>query len=94
MNVIELNRPAELRKPGFQVADDAGGFALTWVPQGVLWAEVKPGTGNDAAGIEVGLLSKMAFSHHRSGCLRSDRPRGRRRISGSRMGRGCSISSP
>ncbi len=59
MSAIELNRRMVLESP-VQVADGAGGFALTWVPQGVLWAEVAPGTGTDAAGIDV-LLAKTSY---------------------------------
>lgn len=36
-----------------RVADGAGGFQVTWVERGVLWASVKPGVGRDAAGVEV-----------------------------------------
>ena len=36
-----------------RVADGAGGFQLSWVAKGEVWAELKPGTGREAAGVEV-----------------------------------------
>ena len=43
-----------------QVADGAGGFSLSWQPQGFLWGEVVPGSGSDSAGVEV-TLSKVPY---------------------------------
>ncbi len=40
--------------------DGAGGFLRSWAVQGALWAEVRPGTGREAAGIEVP-LSQQPF---------------------------------
>lgn len=51
---VRLNRRLVLETPG-RVADGAGGFTETWVPEGVLWAEVVAGAGSDAAGVEVSL---------------------------------------
>lgn len=51
-----LNRRLVLETPT-RVEDGAGGFALTWVAEGVLWGEVVPGSGSDAAGVEVGLAN-------------------------------------
>ena len=56
---VHLNRPLVLQTPT-RVADGAGGFALTWVSEGVLWGEVVPGAGSDAAGVEV-TLAKVPY---------------------------------
>lgn len=56
---LHLNRRLVLETPA-QVDDGAGGFALTWVQQGVLWGEVIAGAGSESAGVEVG-LSKVAY---------------------------------
>lgn len=49
-----LNRRLELQA-SVNVADGAGGFAVTWTTLGTLWAEVKPVSGREVAGIEVSL---------------------------------------
>lgn len=36
-----------------QMPDGAGGYAVVWQSQGTLWAEVAPGAGRDAGGVEV-----------------------------------------
>ncbi len=54
-----LNRRLVLEAP-VRVDDGAGGFALTWVQQGVLWGEVVAGSGSDSAGVEVS-LSKVPY---------------------------------
>jgi head-tail adaptor len=36
-----------------QAPDGAGGFATLWQPLGTLWAEVRPGSGREVAGVEV-----------------------------------------
>jgi head-tail adaptor len=51
---VHLNRRLVLETPT-RAADGAGGFALTWVQEGVLWGEVVPGSGSDSAGVEVSL---------------------------------------
>ena len=51
---LQLNRRLVLETPT-RVDDGAGGFALTWVQQGVLWGEVVAGAGSESAGVEVGL---------------------------------------
>lgn len=56
---VHLNRPLVLQTPT-QVTDGTGGFVLTWVPEGVLWGEVVPGSGSDAAGVEV-TLAKVPY---------------------------------
>ena len=38
-------------------ADGAGGFTTLWRSLGTLWAEVRPGSGRDVAGVEVTLSS-------------------------------------
>ena len=60
-----LDRRMVLEAPD-RVADGAGGFQLTWVVRGVLWAALTPGAGREAAGVEVvripspGLLTRDA----------------------------------
>ena len=56
MSGPNLNRLLVLEAPT-QVADGAGGFALTWVTVGNLSAEVKAGSGNDPAGVEIKLAT-------------------------------------
>ena len=58
MNVM-LNRPLVLEDP-VEVADGAGGLAVTWVPLGTLWGEVKPSTGREVDGEEV-LVASVEF---------------------------------
>lgn len=43
-----LNRSLVLEAP-LRVGDGAGGYVSDWQPLGVVWAEVKPGTGREAA---------------------------------------------
>ena len=52
MTDVHLNREMVLEAPQ-RVADGAGGFALTWVALGTLWAQVLPGPGRETAGTEV-----------------------------------------
>ena len=59
MNKLQLNRRLVLEST-VRVADGAGGFSRSWQQVGVLWGEVVPGTGSDAAGVEVG-LSKVPY---------------------------------
>ncbi|MGV8987300.1 MAG: head-tail adaptor protein [Cypionkella sp.] len=59
MSAIHLNRRLVLESP-VQVADGAGGYALSWAQEGILWGEVVPGSGSDAAGVEVN-LSKVPY---------------------------------
>lgn len=44
-----LTRPMVLEAP-VQVPDGAGGYTLTWTPQGTLWADVEARSGNETAG--------------------------------------------
>ena len=59
MNKLQLNRRLVLEST-VRMADGAGGFSRSWQQVGVLWGEVVPGTGSDAAGVEVG-LSKVPY---------------------------------
>ncbi len=52
MSAPQLNRRMVLEGPA-RVADGAGGFALSWLVRGVLWAALTPGTGREVAGEEV-----------------------------------------
>jgi head-tail adaptor len=56
MSAPELNRALVLEAPA-QVADGAGGFALSWTAVGTLWGEVAAGSGRDPAGVEVTLAT-------------------------------------
>jgi head-tail adaptor len=59
MSAPVLNRKLVLEDP-VQVPDGAGGFNETWVPLGILWAEVKAGTGQEKAG-EFITVSKVPY---------------------------------
>lgn len=48
MKQVHLNRRLVLETPE-RALDGAGGHSETWVQQGVLWAEVKAGTGRESA---------------------------------------------
>lgn len=54
MSGRRLNRQMVLEAPA-EVADGAGGIQKLWTALGTLWAEVLPGTGGEAAGVEVTL---------------------------------------
>ncbi len=46
----ELNRKLTLEEP-VRTADGAGGFVQTWTPLGVVWGEIRTGTGREAADV-------------------------------------------
>ncbi|MEL6685707.1 MAG: head-tail adaptor protein [Pseudomonadota bacterium] len=48
MSAPQLNRSLVLEAP-LKVADGAGGYTRDWEPLGVLWAEVKAGSGTEKA---------------------------------------------
>lgn len=48
MSTPQLNRSFVLEAP-LKVADGAGGYNRDWEPLGVLWAEVKAGSGREKA---------------------------------------------
>ena len=52
MTAVNLSRQLVLETPQ-RVADGAGGFTLIWAALGVLWAEVLPGSGREAASEEL-----------------------------------------
>lgn len=54
MTAPVMNRALTLEAP-VTVPDGAGGYAKSWAVRGVLWAEVRPGTGRDTAGEDVTL---------------------------------------
>ena len=56
MSAPQLNRSLVLEEP-VQVADGAGGFALSWAVVGTLWGEIKAGSGRDPAGVEITLAT-------------------------------------
>lgn len=51
-----LNRPLVLEAPE-RVPDGAGGFIEVWSELGIVWAQMKPGTGVERAGEFVTLAS-------------------------------------
>ncbi len=59
MKLPELNRALTLEGP-MTVADDAGGYAKSWMILGTLWAEILPGSGRDTAGEDV-VLSTVPY---------------------------------
>ncbi|PVA08057.1 head-tail adaptor protein [Thalassorhabdomicrobium marinisediminis] len=54
-----LNRKLVLEMPA-RVPDGAGGFAESWMPLGIVWANVTARTGREAAGIAAP-LSRVAY---------------------------------
>ncbi len=50
MSAPVLNRKLTLEAP-VRMPDGAGGYARTWAPLGVLWAEIRTGTGREAADV-------------------------------------------
>lgn len=52
MSAPRLDRRMVLETPQ-RLADGAGGFQLTWVERGVIWAALRPGSGREATGEEV-----------------------------------------
>lgn len=48
MTAVQLNRKLVLEEPT-RVADDAGGYVVTWQPLGTLWAQIKSGSGRELA---------------------------------------------
>ncbi len=54
MSEVNLNRALVLEEPQ-RVSDGAGGYALSWVALGTVWADVRAGSGREAAGEEVNL---------------------------------------
>jgi len=81
-----MNRSLVLEAP-VRMADGAGGYARTWEPLGVLWAEMKAGTGREigqgqAARSRVPLkITVRAAPHHAP-----SRPRaGQRFVEGTRV---------
>ena len=56
MKAPHLNRALTL-ETATRLPDGAGGFTTQWVSQGILWAEILPGSGRDPAGEEVVLTS-------------------------------------
>lgn len=48
MKIPHLNRKLVLEMPE-RIADDAGGFVVTWTPLGTVWAQIVPGSGREVA---------------------------------------------
>ena len=59
MNAPHLNRALVLEAV-VRTPDGAGGFTEAWAALGTLWAEVLPGSGNDALG-EERMLSAVPY---------------------------------
>lgn len=52
MSAPQLNRKLILEEP-LRLPDGAGGYVLTWVVRGTLWASVEAGAGRERAGESV-----------------------------------------
>lgn len=59
MSAPQLNRSLMLEGP-VKLADGAGGYTRDWEPLGVLWAEVKAGSGREKAEIAA-TLSRVPY---------------------------------
>lgn len=59
MNAPKLNRVLSLEERN-RVPDGAGGFSETWQPIGLIWAQVKAGTGREA-GREFVTMSRVPY---------------------------------
>lgn len=59
MTAPQLNRSLVLEAP-VKLADGAGGYSRTWEPLGLLWAEVKAGTGRELAA-SAATLSRVPY---------------------------------
>ncbi len=59
MSAPRLNRKLVLEEAQ-RVADGAGGYALSWVAKGTLWAAVEAGSGRERAGESV-TVSTVGF---------------------------------
>lgn len=59
MKAPQLNRSLVLEGP-VKIADGAGGYTRDWEPLGVLWAQMKAGTGREQAG-SAATLSRVPY---------------------------------
>ena len=59
MNAPRLNRSLVLEAP-MRISDGAGGYTNAWQPLGVLWAQIKAGTGREA-GDFAATVSRVPF---------------------------------
>ena len=59
MNAPKLNRVLSLEER-LRTPDGAGGFSETWQALGLIWAELKAGTGREA-GIDFATLSRVPY---------------------------------
>lgn len=83
-SVPQLNRRLTLQVHQSQ-PDGAGGANMTWVSLGILWAEIKPGSGREIADVEV---KRSAVTHRitlRAAPFGSDR----RPVAGNRLVEGA-----
>lgn len=48
MTLPVLNRKLVLQEPE-RIADEAGGYVVTWTALGTLWAQISPGSGREVA---------------------------------------------
>ena len=58
-NPPHLNRKLTLEEAQI-VPDGSGGFDTTWVSRGLVWAEVKPGTGRER-GIDFATVARVPY---------------------------------
>ncbi len=61
MNKVELSRKLVLEEPQ-RVPDGAGGFTQVWVALGIVWADVRAGTGREK---ELAGLSTVSIVPYR-----------------------------
>lgn len=59
MSRVHLGRRLVLEAP-VQMPDGAGGYATVWQALGTVWAEVTPGAGREAGGVET-VLAATAY---------------------------------
>lgn len=55
-----LNRQLTLEKR-LETPDNSGGFADEWIALGMVWAEVRPGSGRESGGVAVGPMSVVRY---------------------------------
>ena len=85
MSVPKLNRKLTLEEAQ-GVPDGSGGFALTWVVKGTLWAAIEAGAGRERAGESVTVSSvgyRITVRGAREGA--PSRPRPEQRMTRSRQ---------
>lgn len=86
MSAPRLTRPLVLEER-VRVADGVGGYGVSWVARGTLWADLRPVSGRDSRAEEVVMAAVTCRIVVRG--RRRGRPRGLCRGSACAMGRAC-----